>query len=298
MPFRYGSKDVCRSLVRAIVEKEEGAFAFYGEIILILLCWTTRIIILRELSRRTMTRGLGASLACMVGRIGTNDITPFNCWDKMPPKQIPLGAAWETWMKFFGVGKNRGVTQLTPSKWTTSEQSYRNLTSKISALMGTTLLGQMRGVGPTISRSVSIGLWRIQDGATFSRMRKFTTVPCIKSDHAPLILNFESLEQSDSWTKKRSKSFRFEKVWLEKKEECDNVVTRAWDLINLHHSFMDRTKNCGVDLRLWGSISFGSIRKKIKLLEEKIKELQESPQSQTTIKDISDKQTELEILLK
>lgn len=86
-------------------------------------------------------------------------------------------------------------------------------------------------------------------------------------------------------------------MWLEK-EECGNVVEYGWNSANHLLSFGDRTKQCGESLMAWDRITFGNIRKKIKETNERIEFLQCQTQSEEIIKELFDKQHELDELLK
>ncbi|KAK4438707.1 hypothetical protein Salat_0205200 [Sesamum alatum] len=102
-----------------------------------------------------------------------------------------------------------------------------------------------------------------------------THLPALGSDHSPLIVNTEHLDQQSSgWH--RGKVWRFEAMWL-RTTECERVVLEAWqhgseasNTDNVFHNL----ENCRIGFIRWNQDAFGNLRKRIKKLEEEITQLQ------------------------
>ncbi|XP_021760609.1 uncharacterized protein LOC110725436 [Chenopodium quinoa] len=101
--------------------------------------------------------------------------------------------------------------------------------------------------------------------------------PIYSSDHAPTMLSVKKKDES----KARSKSFRFEPLWLSR-EECGEIVDRSWNT-SLAVNINQKIARCGEDLSSWAGKTFGSIKKKIKKVEQKLRELKEGAMDGTTL---------------
>ncbi|KAL8515272.1 hypothetical protein ACS0TY_014109 [Phlomoides rotata] len=96
---------------------------------------------------------------------------------------------------------------------------------------------------------------------------------------------------------KNPKPFRFEKMWLEH-AQCKEIVERGWRTVEHNAPFLDLPKSCSENLKSWDSVVLGGIRKRIKLLKERIQKLQSLNPETHVLNSIKDYDEELDDLLK
>jgi len=97
-------------------------------------------------------------------------------------------------------------------------------------------------------------------------------LPATSSDHNPLILN-TAMPLSHLPI-----HFRFEEFWT-KHPECFSVICSAWDsFVNGSYAFIlaKKLKSVKYALKIWNSLSFGNMQKKINLVTQRIDDIQKS----------------------
>ena len=93
-----------------------------------------------------------------------------------------------------------------------------------------------------------------------------------KSDHCPILLNAFTVRRKK---KKRQRVFRFEEVWLQKQEDCAEIVQniRSRDGAD----FVQKTGNLSSALLTWGDEAFGHLPRQIAVCKEELKRLDNGP---------------------
>uniref|UniRef100_A0A803MN94 TAFII55 protein conserved region domain-containing protein n=1 Tax=Chenopodium quinoa TaxID=63459 RepID=A0A803MN94_CHEQI len=101
--------------------------------------------------------------------------------------------------------------------------------------------------------------------------------PIYSSDHAPIMVYLKKKAESD----RCGKSFKFEPLWLSR-EDCGEIVDRSWNA-SLELNIDRKIARCGEDLISWAMKSFGSIKKKIKDTEKRLRVLKEGAMDGATL---------------
>ncbi|XP_021852525.2 uncharacterized protein [Spinacia oleracea] len=94
-------------------------------------------------------------------------------------------------------------------------------------------------------------------------------LPIYCSDHAPILLSIKNNVEREMG----DKYFKFESLWLSK-EECGVVVADAWGE-SVGADVPRKLATCAENLTSWAALSFGSIKKKIKMADKHLKVLNE-----------------------
>ncbi|XP_021770735.1 uncharacterized protein LOC110734917 [Chenopodium quinoa] len=96
-----------------------------------------------------------------------------------------------------------------------------------------------------------------------------TNMPIFKvnSDHAPIIMSIVK-KGPDSYS---GNAFKFESLWLSN-ENCGSVIENGWSK-GAGLSIMHRLAVYSEALASWAALTFGSVKKRIKIVEKKIREL-------------------------
>ncbi|XP_021756139.1 uncharacterized protein LOC110721309 [Chenopodium quinoa] len=93
---------------------------------------------------------------------------------------------------------------------------------------------------------------------------------------------------------KGGKCFKFEPLWLSK-EECGEIVDRSWKA-SLEFCIDRKIARCGEDLSSWARMSFGSIKKKIKETEARLRDLKEGAMDGATLEQCKNLSEQLDSL--
>lgn len=118
-----------------------------------------------------------------------------------------------------------------------------------------------------------------------------------KSDHAPLLFEFDRMEENNLPQQKR-KRFRFENMWM-KHPDFVNFVKDSWISCNSLLSVSEKIQICGEKLLWWDEMVFGNVKRKIRQLNKRLEALQANKdQSKETIQAIHQIESELDDLLK
>ena len=86
-------------------------------------------------------------------------------------------------------------------------------------------------------------------------------LPCLSSDHCPLLINPSSIESTSY-----KKPFRFEEMWLSD-SQCGEVVEAAWRSCaspDSDREVLGKIDKCGKDLLWWNHNVFGNVRRELK----------------------------------
>ncbi|XP_021773354.1 uncharacterized protein LOC110737301 [Chenopodium quinoa] len=112
------------------------------------------------------------------------------------------------------------------------------------------------------------------------------------SDHAQILLSTEKKRERHNVCS----AFKFEALWLSQ-EECGSVVAQGWsDSAGL--TMARRVAVCGVKLASWAALTFGSVKKRIKEGEEKLKELKTGVMDGAKLEECNSIAIDLEALYK
>uniref|UniRef100_A0A803ML38 Uncharacterized protein n=1 Tax=Chenopodium quinoa TaxID=63459 RepID=A0A803ML38_CHEQI len=112
-----------------------------------------------------------------------------------------------------------------------------------------------------------------------------------RSDHAPILLHVgERVEK-----RRRQRIFWFE-THLLSRPECEEIVKGAWES-NVGDQAHIKLATCIGELKKWASCTFGSIKKKISQVEEKLRVAQQGVMDGVVINQCKSLSTELDELL-
>ena len=91
---------------------------------------------------------------------------------------------------------------------------------------------------------------------------------CSSSDHQPIVIENDQPISYGQQRDRRKRRFYFEEMWVSE-EECSHIVENTWTY-SYPNNVAGKLKLCSDHLGAWHREKFGSIRKKIAVLREKI----------------------------
>lgn len=106
-------------------------------------------------------------------------------------------------------------------------------------------------------------------------------LPRYRSDHNPIRLVCGTRRRSTGT--RRERVFRFEEVWLQKGEECSEVIAETWSRVR--GDCVSRLACVGDNLDSWGRESFGDISGKVADMRVKLQSLQRREQTEHVVKE-------------
>ena len=92
-------------------------------------------------------------------------------------------------------------------------------------------------------------------------------LPCLSSDHCPLLINPTGIEIPSY-----KKPFRFKEMWLSD-NSCGEVVEAAWRSCitrDPNRGILGKTDKCGKDLAWWNYNLFGNVRRELRKKREQL----------------------------
>lgn len=115
-----------------------------------------------------------------------------------------------------------------------------------------------------------------------------------KSDHSPLLMNFEEMMIDNTITTPRD--FRMEHMWLHH-PKFKEIMTTTWNGTYLEENITAKIQKCGSELMQWAKREFGSVRKKKTELYERLQELQQERPSPIIEHEMRKVEMELDAVL-
>ncbi|KAH6760569.1 hypothetical protein C2S51_017518 [Perilla frutescens var. frutescens] len=122
-------------------------------------------------------------------------------------------------------------------------------------------------------------------------------LPRYKSDHNPILLDCAEEGGDDITGRWRKRRFRFEHMWLHHPQFAKNLEN-MWKNGAENQTYSEKVKACGERLMAWDQTEFGSVKHKIRDLQQQLSNIQAQPQSISNVQNSKRIESELDRVLK